>query len=127
MQIIFAGTASESAAIDALRSGLSFATANVAGHTLLLQLAALLSLADVALTLDTGPMHLARAVRLPMVVIAPAWSPAIEWLPLGSPRAHILKNADLDDVPEDYIIDEVSVSEVEQSLRELLALHPPRS
>jgi ADP-heptose:LPS heptosyltransferase len=127
MQIVFAGTASESAAIDELRSGLSFTTANVAGRTNLLQLSALLSLADVALTLDTGPMHLARAVRLPMVIIAPAWSPAIEWLPLGNPRARILKNADLDQAPEGYIIDEVSVAEVEQSLRELLALYPPRT
>ncbi len=127
MQIVFAGTASESAAIDELRSGLSFDTANVAGRTSLLQLSALLTLADVALTLDTGPMHLARAVRLPMVIIAPAWSPAIEWLPLGNLRARILKNADLDEAPEDYIIDEVSVAEVEQSLRELLALYPLRT
>ncbi len=127
MQIVFAGTASESPAIDALREALNFATANVAGHTSLLELSALFSLADVALTLDTGPMHLARAVRLPMVVIAPAWSPAIEWLPLGNPRARILKNADLEEAPEGYIIDEVSVAEVEQSLDELLTLYPPRT
>jgi ADP-heptose:LPS heptosyltransferase len=127
MQIVFAGTASESPSIDALRKVFSFSTANVAGRTSLQELSALLSLADVALTLDTGPMHLARAVRLPMVVIAPAWSPAIEWLPLGNPRVRILKNADLDEAPEGYIIDEVSVIEVEQSLNELLTLYPPRS
>ncbi len=126
MQIVFAGTASESPSIDALRKVFSFSTANVAGRTSLQELSALLSLADVALTLDTGPMHLARAVRLPMVVIAPAWSPAIEWLPLGNPRVRILKNADLDEAPEGYIIDEVSVIEVEQSLNELLTLYPPR-
>ncbi len=127
MQIVFAGTASESAAIDALRDGLSFAAANVAGRTTLLELSALFSLADIALTLDTGPMHLARAVRLPMVVIAPAWSPAIEWLPHGNPRCRILKNAELDAAPEGYIIDEVSVTEVEHSLRELLTIYPPRT
>lgn len=127
MQIVFAGTAAESPAIEALREGLSFPTANVAGRTGILDLSALLSLADVALTLDTGPMHLARAVRLPMVVIAPAWSPAVEWLPLGNPRARILKNADLSSAPADYIIDEVSVDEVEQNLRELLTLYPARA
>ncbi len=127
MQIVFAGAASEAPAIEALREGLSFATASIAGRTDLLELSAVLGLADIALTLDTGPMHLARAVRLPFVVIAPAWSPAIEWLPLGSPRARILKNAELPAAPEGYLIDEVSVSEVEQSLRELLTLYPPRT
>jgi ADP-heptose:LPS heptosyltransferase len=127
MQIVFAGTAAESPAIEALRSGLSFPTASVAGLTRLLELAALLGLADIALTLDTGPMHLARAMRLPMVIIAPAWSPAVEWLPLNNPRARILKNADLPSAPADYIIDEVTVPEVEHHLNELLQLYPPRT
>jgi ADP-heptose:LPS heptosyltransferase len=127
MQIVFAGTASEAAAIESLRSGLSFHTASVAGLTQLLELSALLGLADIALTLDTGPMHLARAMRLPMVIIAPAWSPAVEWLPLNNPRARILKNLDLPTAPDDYIIDEVTVPEVEQNLNELLTLYPPRT
>jgi ADP-heptose:LPS heptosyltransferase len=126
MQIVFAGSAAEIAAIERLRTSLSFRAANLAGRTSVPELSALLSVADVALTLDTGPMHLARAVRLPMVVIAPAWSPAIEWLPLGNPRVRILKKADLPAAPKDYIIDEVSVEDVKQSLRELLAAYPPR-
>jgi ADP-heptose:LPS heptosyltransferase len=126
MQIAFAGTSAESQAIEALRSGLSFGTASVAGQTSLLELSAILGLADVAVTLDTGPMHLARAMRLPMVVIAPAWSPPVEWLPLGNPRARILKNAEMDAAPAEYVIDEVSVEDVEANLRELLALYPPR-
>jgi ADP-heptose:LPS heptosyltransferase len=127
MQIIFAGAASEAPAIEALRAGLTFPTGSVAGQTRLLELAAIMGLADIALTLDTGPMHLARAMRLPMVIIAPAWSPAVEWLPLNNPRARILKNADLPTAPDDYIIDEVTVPEVEQHLNELLQLYPPRT
>jgi ADP-heptose:LPS heptosyltransferase len=127
MQIVFAGTASESPAIEALRAGLSFHTASVAGQTQLLELSAILGLADIALTLDTGPMHLARAMRLPMVIIAPAWSPAVEWLPLNNPRARILKNLDIPTAPDDYIIDEVTVPEVEKHLNELLTLYPPRT
>lgn len=127
MQIVFAGTAAESPAIEALRAGLTFPTASVAGQTKLLELSALLSLADIALTLDTGPMHLARAVRLPMVIIAPAWSPAVEWLPLNNPRARILKNLDLPNAPADYIIDEVTTDEVQQNLNDLLTLYPPRT
>lgn len=126
-QIVFAGTSGEASAIDALRSPLPFATATVAGKTNLLELSALMALTDIALTLDTGPMHLARAVRLPMVIIAPAWSPPVEWLPLNNPRARILKNADFPAAPPDYIIDEVSVEEAEQNLRDLLTLYPPRT
>lgn len=127
MQIVFAGTSAEAPAIEALRAGLSFHTGSVAGQTSLLELSAILGLADIALTLDTGPMHLARAMRLPMVIIAPAWSPAIEWLPLNNPRARILKNADLPTAPDDYLIDEVTVPEVEHHLNELLKLYPPRT
>lgn len=127
MQIVFVGTAAESSAIEALRAGLSFSTTSVAGRTSLLELSALMGFADVALTLDTGPLHLLRAMRVPVVIIAPAWSPPVEWLPLGNPRARILKNADMPEATQDYIIDEVTVAEVEQNLHELLTLYPPRT
>jgi ADP-heptose:LPS heptosyltransferase len=119
--IVFVGTASESAAIDQLRSQLPFATSNVAGKTNLSQLTALMSLATVGLTLDTGPLHIGRAAGLPMVVIAPAWSPPIEWLPVDNERYRILKNADMPSAPPDYIIDEVSVAEVLSALDDLLS------
>ena len=119
--IDFIGTAAESAAIDQLRGGLSYPTTSVAGKTTLPLLAALMSLATVGLTLDTGPMHIGRAVGLPMVIIAPAWSPPIEWLPLGDPCFRILKNADMPAATAGYIIDEVSVDEVNSELADLLA------
>jgi ADP-heptose:LPS heptosyltransferase len=123
--ILFVGTAAESAAIEELRASLSAPTTSVAGRTTLPQLAALMSLATVGLTLDTGPMHLGRAVGLPMVIIAPAWSPPIEWLPLSNNKFRILKNADIPvPPPSDYIIDEVSVDEVTSSLTDLLAQYP---
>jgi ADP-heptose:LPS heptosyltransferase len=123
--IVFLGTASEAAAIDELREGIPHATSSFAGKTNLLQMAALLSLCDVGLTLDTGTMHVGRTVGLPMAIIAPAWSPPLEWLPLNNPRYRILKNAAMEDCPADYIIDEVSVDEVTGALRDLLAEFPP--
>ena len=122
--VLFVGTAAESAAIDELRGGLTFRTTNVAGKTTLRQLAAIVSLCNVGLTLDTGPMHIGRAVGLPMVIIAPAWSPPVEWLPLGNEMFRILKNADMPSAPADYIIDEVSVAEVTSALDELLTRYP---
>jgi ADP-heptose:LPS heptosyltransferase len=122
--IVFVGTASEAAAIDDLRRGISQATTSVAGKTSLSQMAALLSLCDVGLTLDTGTLHVGRTVGLPMVIIAPAWSPPLEWLPLNNPRYRILKNAEMKVCPPDYIIDEVSIDEVTASLQGLLAEFP---
>jgi ADP-heptose:LPS heptosyltransferase len=123
--IVFVGTASEAAAIEDLRKGIPHATSSFAGKTNLLQMAALLSMCDVGLTLDTGTMHVGRTVGLPMVIIAPAWSPALEWLPLDNPRYRILKNAEMKDCPADYVIDEVSVDEATGSLQELLEQFPP--
>ncbi len=126
-QIVFCGTAAETARIETLRTGLRARNASLAGKTSLLEMAALFGIADIAVTLDTGPMHLARAMRLPMVIVAPAWSPPVEWLPVGNSRVRILKNLDLASAPEEYVIDEVSAEEVEAGLRDLLALYPPRT
>jgi ADP-heptose:LPS heptosyltransferase len=120
LHIVFVGTAAESAAIDQLRSKMPFPTTNVAGKTSLAVLAALMSNATIGLALDTGPMHIGRAVGLPTVIIAPAWSPPIEWLPLDNPRFCILKNADLPSAPPDYIIDEVTLDDVIGALDSLL-------
>lgn len=123
--IVFLGTAAEAAAIEELRSGIPHRTSSFAGKTSLLQMAALMSLSDVGLTLDTGTMHVGRTVGLPMAIVAPAWSPTLEWLPLGNPRYRILKNAEMEVCPPDYIIDEVSVDEVTVALGRLLEEFPP--
>jgi ADP-heptose:LPS heptosyltransferase len=96
----------------------------VAGKTTVTGLAALMSLATVGLTLDTGPLHIGRAVGLPMAIIAPAWSPAVEWLPVADDRYRILKNADMPNAPDGYIIDEVTVEEATAALDDLLARNP---
>ena len=122
-ELVFVGTAEESASIDALRGLVGFETISVAGRTSIAQLAAVFSMCDLGVVLDTGPLHVARAVGLPAVVIAPAWSPPHEWLPIENPRYRILKNRDFPPpAPEDYVIDEVSVAEVLQAVAELLPL-----
>jgi ADP-heptose:LPS heptosyltransferase len=119
-QIVFVGMKSEREAIDAIPTPIGATTWNVAGQTTLQQLSALLSLCNIGLTLDTGTLHLGRAVGLPMAVIAPAWSLPIEWLPLNNPRYIIFKNLDMPTAPEGYIIDEVSVDEVCAALARLM-------
>jgi len=125
--IVFVGTEAEAAAIEDLRKGIPHRTGSFAGKTNLLQMAALLSLCDVGLTLDTGTMHVGRTVGLPMAIIAPAWSPPLEWLPLNNPRYRILKNAEMEVCLPEYVIDEVSVDEVTGALQGLLQEFPPGS
>lgn len=125
-QIVFVGSEGERTAIESIRCRVQGNTWNVAGQTSISQLAAVLSLCDLGLTLDTGTMHVGRAVGLPMVIVAPAWSPPVEWLPLGDPRFTILKNLDLPAAPPNYVIDEVSVDEVTAALTDLLTRYPPK-
>ena len=122
--ILFVGTAGEAVAIDAIRSQLDFVSTSVAGKTSISVLAAVLRRCAIGITLDTGTLHIGRAVGLPMVIIAPAWSPVIEWLPVGNPRYRILKNADIPKQPPDYIIDEVSVGQVNYAADELMKQYP---
>ena len=118
--LIFVGTAAESEAIDNLREQIGQMTISVAGQTGIAELAAIFTRCDLGVTLDTGPLHVGRAVSLPMVILAPAWSPVHEWLPVADPRYRILKNADFPPpAPDDYIIDEVSVDEVIAAAQEL--------
>ena len=120
--ILFVGTAAEAGRIDEIRAQLGFASASVAGKTDIGVLGAVLARCAVGVTLDTGTLHIGRGVGLPMVVIAPAWSPAVEWLPVGNPKYKILKNLTIDaPAPADYVIDEVSVAEVCAAVDELMS------
>lgn len=66
---VIVGTAEERLLAETVANHSSVATLNLAGQTTLPQLAALLSLADVVLANDSGPLHLAAA--LGRCVVAP--------------------------------------------------------
>ena len=121
---IFVGTANESREIDLIRAGARGDSVNLAGQTTITQLAALLSLCDYAVSLDTGNMHIGRSVGLPMVILAPAWQPVIEWLPLGFDEYRIFKGEDIPQATPDYVINEIGVDEVVASLDDLFARYP---
>jgi ADP-heptose:LPS heptosyltransferase len=90
--IVFAGSADQGTAIDRIRSMMRSPGSNFAGLTTIGELSALVSMADLMVTLDTGSMHLARGWGTPMVVIASAWQPAHLWLqPLVGDRVEILR------------------------------------
>jgi ADP-heptose:LPS heptosyltransferase len=76
-------------------------------------------------TLDTGTMHVGRAVGTPIVVLGPSWQKPLEWLPLTVPNARILRGPDRESIPDHYRLDEISAEAVIAALDELLHAYPP--
>jgi len=122
---IFLGTAQDAANIDRIRSLAGSQGRSLAGQTTIPELAAVLALSDLFVTLDTGTMHVGRAVDVPMVVLAPSWQKPLEWLPLNNPKVRILRGPDRTDVPTNYRLDEISTASVITGIDDLLAQYPP--
>ncbi len=121
---VFVGTAAEAPAIEALRQSLPNQGISVAGKTTVAQLAAVLAQCDLAVSLDTGAFHVARAVGLPGVVLAPAWQDSREWLPVGHPQYRILQGPSIP-VPEAaYWMEEISGEQVIAAAMELMENFP---
>jgi ADP-heptose:LPS heptosyltransferase len=122
--VIFLGTAAEAAEIERTRHAAGGRGQSFAGRTSVAELAALLCLCDLLITVDTGTMHVGRASGVPMVVLGPSWQRPLEWLPLGIPQARVLRGGDRDDVPPGYRLDEIEVDDVLAAARELLEIYP---
>lgn len=122
---VFVGTSADVPAIESLRRTLPNWGISVAGKTTVPQLAAVLAQCDLVVSLDTGAFHVARAVELPGVVIAPAWQDAREWLPIGNPRYAILQGAAVPTTGPDYCMAEISVEQVTKAALDLLEKCPP--
>ena len=67
-EVIFTGSATDRAAIEAIQSGMKTKALNLVGRTTLKQLAYLYQRCAVVISTDTGPMHIAAAMGSPVVV-----------------------------------------------------------
>ena len=76
--LVFTGGSEDREAVQAILDQMQIQqrTMNLAGKTGLKELAALFSLADLVLTTDTGPMHLAAAVNAPLIAL---FGPTAPW------------------------------------------------
>ena len=122
--IVYVGTGADTAAIEKLRQAADGVGVSLAGRTSVTELGALLALSDAAVSLDTGTMHVGRAIGVPMVVIGPSWQKPLEWLPLSTPNVRILRGKDRPDIPDGYKLDEVEAPAVITALTELLQTYP---
>jgi ADP-heptose:LPS heptosyltransferase len=123
--VVYVGTSGDAAAIEAIRQAAGGIGVSVAGRTSVTELAAVLAMSDAMVTLDTGTMHVGRAVKTPMVVLGPSWQRPIEWLPLEVANVRILRGVDRDTVPENYHLDEISAESVLVALDDLLHTYQP--
>lgn len=95
-QIVFLGAKGDAPQIERIRAAAAVPTLSAAGRTDLPQLAALIAISDVVVTIDTGGLHVARAVNAPAVVLANAAQPDNWWLPPKTdPRFRILRHGDV--------------------------------
>lgn len=122
--VVYVGTAADTAAVEELRQAAGGIGMGLTGRTSVTELAALLALSDAAISLDTGTMHIGRAVGVPMVVLGPSWQKPLEWLPLRVSNVRILRGEDRADVPKGYRLDEVQARDVVDALTDLLEVYP---
>lgn len=125
--IVYVGTDADTAAVEELQRAAGGAGTLLTGRTSVTELAALLAMSDVAVSLDTGTMHVGRAVGVPMVVLGPSWQKPLEWMPLNARNVRILRGVDRVGVPEGYKLDEVQAGDVIAALTELLEAYPADS
>ena len=122
--VLYVGTAMDRAPIEAIRTAAGGIGTSIAGRTSASQLAAVLALSDLVITLDTGTMHVGRSTGVPMAVLGPSWQKPLEWMPLGLDNVRILRGEDRDDVPPGYKLDEISAAEVIAAIEGLMEHYP---
>jgi ADP-heptose:LPS heptosyltransferase len=131
-RVVFVGAPSESSAIEDIRGRMRLSNASVAAVHSAPLLAAVLAQCDLLVTLDSGSLHVARAVGLPAVVIARPWQPSYEWLPVGLDNYAILMKPDVVErcrldpsFDASETIDEISTDEVAAAVVAMLRDRPP--
>lgn len=90
--IVMTGGPGDEAALDAICSMMQHKAPNLAGRTSLRELAALFQYAHAVITTDTGPMHLAAAVGVPVVAL---FGPTAPWRTGPYGQRHKALRADL--------------------------------
>ncbi len=124
LRVVFTGSRADRPAIARIRGQMRTPTLDLAGRTTLLELARLLSQAHLAITTDTGPMHLAAAVGTRVAALFGPTAPGRTG-PFG--EGHIVVRRGLDcspcfrkQCPEPHCLSGLTVAEVESAAAEVL-------
>ncbi len=123
--VLYVGTAADAPALAALKALAGDIGTSLAGLTSINELAALIALSDMVITIATGALHVTRAVGTPMVILGLAWEKPLEWLVEGRDKIRILRGPDIEKAPPGYRMDEISVEWTTQELAAMSKLFPP--
>lgn len=93
---VLAGTASDRAALDAIKAGIGDKAVNLAGSTGLKELAQLFRLSRFAITVDSGPMHIAAAAGARVIAL---FGPTAPWRTGPYGNGHVILRKGLECSP----------------------------
>ncbi|HOG47073.1 MAG TPA: glycosyltransferase family 9 protein [Anaerolineae bacterium] len=85
-QVVLTGSAAEVPLVARVQSRLAHPAVSWAGQSSLAELAALIEMADLVITNNTGPAHIAAAVRTPVVDLFAWTNPPEQWRPWRVPQ-----------------------------------------
>jgi len=85
-RVVLTGDARETELVELVQGRMRGRTYSMAGRTSFREFAALLSLADLVVTNNTGPAHVAAAVKTPVVDLFALTNPPHQWGPWGVPH-----------------------------------------
>lgn len=122
--VFYDGAEKDVAAVESLRTAAGGRGVSLAGRTRVTQLAAMMALGDLVLALDTGTLHIGRAMNVPMVMLAPSWQMPHSWLPPAAPHRRLLQGPYRRGHGDDYRLDEIALRDVTGALDELTDLFP---
>jgi ADP-heptose:LPS heptosyltransferase len=94
-RLAFFGTSRDGAGIEKIRMQMRAPSFNFAGKTAIPTLAAIFCRMDLMISVDTGLMHLGRAIQLPLVLLASAYQTSKEWLPAGIENCLVLRHGEV--------------------------------
>lgn len=85
-QVVFTGSSAEVPLVQRILAQMKHPAWNWAGNSALAQLAGLIEVADLVVTNNTGPGHIAAAVHTPVVVLFAWTNPPEQWRPWRVPQ-----------------------------------------
>jgi ADP-heptose:LPS heptosyltransferase len=121
--VFLTGTAAEAPALEAIRRLAE--DARIVGQQSVPEQTALFALSDLVLSMNTGPMHMARSVGVPMVVLGGSWDASYLWMPIHHSQVRIVQSPYSPQRFENYVMEDVSVAQVIAALDELAGSYPP--
>ena len=90
-QVLFTGAAEEVELVRKIQSWIKWDTLSVAGRTDLGTLAAIIARANLVITNNTGPMHVAAAMKTPVIALFALTNPPEQWGPWMVPHRILSK------------------------------------